>query len=237
MIIVLAATNRGLGKMPDLLTHDSILIVGKVCDWLFAMTRNCSISDTLQLIYTTDILYVLAIFTAKFAVALLYHRLSSSSAQNFWSSAIMIACGVLCLVSVLIVAVQQRPSAPWIYGRATAGGRVWNDSVLYQVGTLMNDSWHAGLRLKHPAICWTSACSSFRCGWFGTCKRKCRRKPRLSLDLGLVCRKCNELDRFVCPDQCQSHPNIDTASDQLVPDFEEQGLHFRLCDDRDYNPS
>jgi len=80
---------------------------------MFWLWRKLNADVFPQLVYISDFLFVLAIYIAKFAVALFFNRLSSRQDHIRQANAIMVACGACGVASLLVVAVRQPYILPW----------------------------------------------------------------------------------------------------------------------------
>jgi len=88
---------------------------------VFAIER----ADWYQMIYASSLLYVLAIFSSKFAVALVFLRIDSSRPIAAIARGIAVACAALGIISVLVIATQQPALYGWQKtGPASAGNTV-----------------------------------------------------------------------------------------------------------------
>lgn len=66
-----------------------------------------------QLTYTADLLFILATYASKFAVAMFLGRLSGSRTATLSSQGIAVACGVFCVTSILVLGIVPPLSMPW----------------------------------------------------------------------------------------------------------------------------
>lgn len=64
------------------------------------------------MVYTSDILFVVALFLAKLAVGLLYNRLSSDPRLAHGANALVIAPAICAMVSTILVAIPTSALKP-----------------------------------------------------------------------------------------------------------------------------
>ena len=91
----------------------------------------------------------MTIYTSKIVIALLFYRLSVS---RHVAAVLAAACGVFCLVAVMILGLQSDIVAPWLQTHANEGNIVCrhNTSELLEQ-RLIDLSFPDGLRSKHLA--------------------------------------------------------------------------------------
>lgn len=77
-----------------------------------------------QLIYASDLLFVVTIFMSKLAIALFLRRLSNVRQHKILSIGMAGACTLFGVISLLVVAIRQNTSAPWLYTSEVADGTV-----------------------------------------------------------------------------------------------------------------
>lgn len=85
-------------------------------------------ADSTKIIYASDLLFIVAVFLGKFAVSMLYNRLSCDPTLARAVMVLKIAPCVGCFVSVVLLAVPTSSSPPWSSGEGNATGRVSVDA-------------------------------------------------------------------------------------------------------------
>ncbi|KAF2724293.1 hypothetical protein K431DRAFT_282143 [Polychaeton citri CBS 116435] len=99
-VVVLVAVTVGFGKNSEDISSGSLTSAEKM-------------------IFASDVIYTLVLFFSKFAVTVLFRRLSSVPIHVKYSDIIAVASMVFGTVSVFIVAIRQRPLRPWEEGPVT----------------------------------------------------------------------------------------------------------------------
>jgi hypothetical protein len=72
-------------------------------------------TDTFQLVFSTQLLFVVVVFSSKIAACLLIHRLTPHKTQRIYALAIITASVVFCLVSLMTLSIGVGDHKPWIH--------------------------------------------------------------------------------------------------------------------------
>lgn len=84
----------------------------------------CTRTDTFQLVFSTQLLFVIVVFSSKIAACLLIHRLTPHKTQRMYALAIITASVVFCLVSSMTLSIGVGDHKPWIHQQVDAEGLV-----------------------------------------------------------------------------------------------------------------
>lgn len=110
--VVISAVKDGLGTASSLLSATALVKVEQVHN-----RGKCSprwiLANPSQKLYASNIPYVLSLYIGKASVAALFLRLSGAKSQKLDSRTIAIVCGVFCVVSVFVVAIEPGAASPW----------------------------------------------------------------------------------------------------------------------------
>lgn len=83
-------------------------------------------SDRAQLIYISDLLFVITLYASKVAVAMLLSRFAEPLQDLRCSRFIVWLCALFGVISTLIVAIQNDATTPWSFDRSDFASLVRN---------------------------------------------------------------------------------------------------------------
>lgn len=78
-------------------------------------SRLISSTNTSQLVFSTQILFVIVVFASKVAACLLVHRLTCHKIQRVCALTVVAASVVFCIISLMILSVGIGDHQPWIH--------------------------------------------------------------------------------------------------------------------------
>jgi hypothetical protein len=87
------------------------------------ITGRKKLTEISQLVFATEMIFIVVVYVSKIAVGLLLHRLASQKFKRTYAVAVIAACGACCLASVLAVAIQD-VGTPWLSSRKNARSMV-----------------------------------------------------------------------------------------------------------------
>lgn len=81
---------------------------------LYVLRRGRALhTNTRQLVYAGDLLYVCVLFVSKLSVCLFFRRLSGSTRKTFLADVITYACAGFGIVSLFTIGLRNRVLDPW----------------------------------------------------------------------------------------------------------------------------